>query len=520
MNGAQALIQTLVDSGVEVCFANPGTSEMHFVAALDHVPRMRGTLCLFEGVATGAADGYARMTDRPAAVLLHMGPGLGNGLANLHNARRADSPVVAVVGDHATHHKRLDAPLESDIDAMAGAVSGWVRRSLRSADVAADAAEAVAAAAAPPGRVATLILPADVSWSEGGRPAPPVGVRRPSPAPAETVESVAKALRSGDRCVLLLGGRALRRPALDAADRIARATGARLYAETFPARQERGAGVAAVPRLAYRGEQARAQLAGAEHLVLVGARSPVAFFAYPGESGDLRPEGCTVHVLAADGDDADGALADLADLVGARTGSAARPVRRPDRPGGALTVASLAAAVGALLPEDAVVVDESVTASAAMLAATGGAPPHDWLALTGGAIGQGMPLAVGAAVAAPGRRVVNLEADGSAMYTLSALWTQAREGLDVTTVVVNNGSYGILTEELRKVGAAASGTAARSLLDLGDPALDFVALARGMGVPAVRARTAEEFAAHFAAAVAEPGPRLVEAVVAPTPQVF
>lgn len=519
MNGAQALIQTLVGSGVEVCFANPGTSEMHFMAALDHVPQMRGTLCLFEGAATGAADGYARMTGRPAAVLLHLGPGLSNGLANLHNARRANSPVVVVVGDHATHHKRLDAPLESDIDAVAGSVSGWVRRSLRSADVAADTAEAVAAATSAPGQVATLVLPADVSWSEGARPAPPAAVRRPSPVPANTVESAAKALRSGERCVLMLGGRALRRPALDTADRIVRATGARLFGETFPARQERGAGIPAVPRLAYRGEDARAQLAGAEHLILVGARPPVTFFAYPGESGDLRPEGCTVHILATGADDVDGALEHLADLVGARAGSAGRStrsVRRPDRPRGALTAASLGAAVGALLPEDAIVVDEAITASAALLAGLEGAPPHDWLALTGGAIGQGMPLAVGAATAAPGRRVINVEADGSAMYTLQALWTQAREGLDVTTVVVNNGSYGILAEELRRVGAVASGTAAQSLLDLSTPALDFVALARGMGVPAVRARTAEEFTAHFAAAVAEPGPRLIEAVVTPT----
>ena len=166
MNGAQALINTLVDGGVDVCFANPGTSEMHFVAALDTVPQMRGVLTLFEGIATGAADGYARIAGRPAAVLLHLGPGLGNGLANLHNARRARVPMVVVVGDHATYHKKYDAPLESDIDALAGSVSGWVHRTSDTADIAADAAEAIAETLAN-NQISTLILPADTSWTDG-----------------------------------------------------------------------------------------------------------------------------------------------------------------------------------------------------------------------------------------------------------------------------------------------------------------------------------------------------------------
>ncbi|MFD1120798.1 thiamine pyrophosphate-binding protein, partial [Sphaerisporangium aureirubrum] len=174
MNGAQSLIRTLADAGVDVCFANPGTSEMHFVAALDTVPEMHGVLGLFEGVVTGAADGYARVAGRPAAALLHLGPGLGNGLANLHNARRARTPVVVVVGDHATYHKKYDAPLESDIEAVAGSLNGWVRRCAATGDVGADAAAAVAAAMDAPGRVATLVLPADLSWGEGERPARPV----------------------------------------------------------------------------------------------------------------------------------------------------------------------------------------------------------------------------------------------------------------------------------------------------------------------------------------------------------
>lgn len=514
MNGAQALIRTLAGCGVEVCFANPGTSEMHFVAALDAVPEMRGVLCLSEGAVTGAADGYGRMTGRPATALLHLGPGLGNGLANLHNARRATTPLLTVVGDHATYHKRLDAPLESDIDSLARPVSVWVRRSLRAVDVAADAADAVAAACAPPGGVATLILPADVSWTEGGEPAPPLRPRPPSPVPDEVIGSAAKALRTGQPCVILLGGTGMRKPALRAASRIAAATGARLIGETFPARHERGAGIPAVDRLAYLAEFAAEQLAGTRHLILAGARSPVSFFAYPGQPGSLVPGGCQVHVLAEPGDDVAGALASLADLVAGGVAPAAQPATRPGLPGGDLTPETAAAVIGALLPEGAIVSDEAVTSGLFLPTATAGAPAHDWLTLTGGAIGQGLPLAIGAAIACPRRPVIALEADGSAMYTISALWTHAREGLDITTVIFSNRSYAILAMELGRVGAAAVGEAARNLLDLSRPPLDFTALAAGMGVPASRATTAEEFAAQLSKALAEPGPHLIEALLA------
>jgi acetolactate synthase I/II/III large subunit len=517
MNGAQALIRTLAGSGVDACFSNPGTSEMHFVAALDAVPQMRGVLCLFEGVATGAADGYGRMAGRPAAALLHLGPGLANGLANLHNARRARTPLLAVVGDHATYHKRYDAPLESDIDALAGSVSAWVRRPARPQDVAADAAEAVAAAMAPPGGVATLILPADVSWSEGAAPAAPLPVRAAPAVPGDVVGSVASALRGGEPAVILLGGPATRRPGLEAASRVARATGTRLLCETFPARLERGAGIPAVDRLAYLAEFAAAQLDGARHLILAGAGAPVSFFAYPGKPSALAPDGGRVQVLAGPGDDAAGALAALADLVAPDVKPEPAQPARPALPDGdaALTGEIAAAVIGALLPEGAIVSDEANTSGVWLPGATAGAPPHDWLTLTGGAIGQGLPVATGAAMACPGRPVLALEADGSAMYTLQALWTQAREGLDVTTVIFSNGAYAILGMELGRVGAEAAGTAARSLLDLTRPGLDFAALAGGLGVPAGRARTAGEFASQLRRALAEPGPHLIEAVIPP-----
>jgi acetolactate synthase-1/2/3 large subunit len=513
MNGAQAVVRTLVGSGVTTCFANPGTSEMHFVAALDAVPEMRGVLCLFEGVATGAADGYGRMTGRPAAALLHLGPGMANGLANLHNARRSHAPVVAVVGDHATYHKRFDAPLESDIDGLAATVSGWTRRSLRSADTAADAADAVAAAMTPPGQVATLILPADVTWTDGAEPSLPAPVRQPAVVPDAVIRQAAKALTGGEPCMLMLGGAGLRRSALEAASRIAEATGARLIAETFPARLERGAGLPAVGRLAYLAEFAAGQLAGARHLILAGARAPASFFAYPGKASYLVPDGCQVHVLAEGADDIAGALVALAGLVAPAASPRLQPPVRPGVPDGELTGESVAAAIGALLPEEAIVCDEANTSGIWLPGATAGAPPHDWLTLTGGAIGQGLPAATGAAIACPERPVLALEADGSAMYTITALWTHAREQLDITTVIFSNRSYAVLNMELDRTGATVTGQTARSLLDLSRPSLDFTALAAGMGVPASSATTAAEFVSQLRTALSEPGPHLIEAVL-------
>jgi acetolactate synthase I/II/III large subunit len=514
VNGANALLTTLVDSGVDVCFANPGTSEMHFVAALDAVPAMRGVLTLFEGVATGAADGYARIAGTPASVLLHLGPGLGNGLANLHNARRAHVPMVVVVGDHATYHKKYDAPLESDIDALAGSVSGWVRRTARTEDVAADAAEAIAASRS--GQIATLILPADVSWTEGTQHvASPAGAAAPRPVQADAISLAVKAFRSGAPAVLMIGGDATRGPGLLAAARVAAATGALLLCETFPTRLERGAGVPAVERLAYFAEAAEAQLAGAKHLILAGAKSPVSFFAYPGKASDLVPDGCVAQQLAGYSGATDALIA-LADELAPQGIAPVAAVWRPQLPTGPLTAFSAAAVIGALLPERAIVVDEANTSGPALPAATAGAPAHDVLTLTGGAIGFGLPVSVGAAVAAPDRPVLALQADGSAMYTISALWTQARENLDVTTVIYNNGAYDILRIELQRVGAQsadAPGPKALDLLDLTRPAIDFVKIAEGMGVPARRATTAEEFAAALADAFAEPGPHLIEALV-------
>ena len=516
MNGAHALIRTLVDAGVDTCFMNPGTSEMHFVAALDDVPEMHSVLALFEGVATGAADGYARMADKPAAVLLHLGPGLGNGLANLHNARRGRTPVVNIIGDHATYHAKYDAPLQSDIHSIAKGVSTWIRSSTDPSEVADDAADAVAAAMGPPGQVATLILPADVCWLEAPGPVAPRPATAPGQVAGDVIQQVVDLLRSDAKVGLLIGGSVTREAGLVAASRVATTSGAKLICETFPARLERGAGLPAVERLGYLAEFAQAQLDGLDHLILVEAASPVSFFAYPDKASDLVPEGCTVHVLSVPGDDSTTALQQVADELGAPADGAqlAAPFRT-DRPTGALNAETFATALGALLPEGAVVVDEGNTAGLFVSGLTAGAPRHDWLCLPGGAIGYGMPVATGAAIASPGRRVVNLQADGSAMYTIQSLWTQVREGLDVTTIILNNQSYAILNLELSRVGAD-PGPKALEMLDLTNPTLDFVSIATGMGVSATRATTAEEFTEQLERALATPGPNLVEAILPPT----
>ena len=515
MNGAQALLKTLADAGVEVCFTNPGTSEMHFVAALDTEPRMRAVLALFEGVATGAADGYARMAGKPAATLLHLGCWLGNGLANLHNARKGKVPIVNIVGDHATYHTQYDAQLQSDIETVARNVSpGFVRTSASTAQLGQDAQEAIAAARGLPGQVATLILPADVSWGEGGVPCPPPPLAAPRAADESAVKAIADLLRSGQKAALLLGGHALREPALLAASRIGTTTGAKLLAEVFPTRIERGAGLPAIERLAYFAELAGVQLAGLQHLILVDAKSPVSFFAYPGKASDLVPPGCTVHTLAAPDQDA---RAGLEQLVAALGAGAAQPAlqttTRPDRPTGELTAARACQAVGHLLPEGAIVVDEAITSGQKLGAMTAGAPRHDLLTLTGGAIGQGLPSAVGAAIACPDRPVIALVGDGSAMYTVQALWTMAREQLHVISIIFNNAAYSVLNIELERVGAGEPGPRSRAQLDLGGPQLDFARLAQGMGVHAVRADTAEAFCTALEYALATPGPHLIEALV-------
>ncbi|MBS1106967.1 MAG: thiamine pyrophosphate protein domain protein TPP-binding [Deltaproteobacteria bacterium] len=511
MNGAEALIRSAVASGVDVCFANPGTTEMPLVAALDRVRGVRPVLALFEGVCTGAADGYARLSDRPAMTLLHLGPGFANGIANLHNARRARSPLLNVIGDHASWHLAADAPLTSDIVSLANPVSGWVRSVRCAENIAADTVAAIEAALAPPGQVATLIVPADCQWNEAGGVAASARRMAPAAVASDRIERAARALRDGD-AALLLGGVALRGAGLRAAARVRAASSARLLHDVFVARLERGADLPAIERLPYFPEQAIASLGNLRSLILAGTREPVSFFGYPNVPSRLAPEACERIELAAPGEDVVGALDALADALGAPRDVPALPrVERPRVPSGALDVATLGQAVAALQPEGAIIVDEAATSGAVWFALAGSAPRHTVLGLTGGAIGQGLPTAVGAAIACPQRKVIALQADGSGMYTAQALWTMARESLDVVVVLCANRAYRILQLEVARAGIAEPGPAARALTELSNPTLDWCALARGMGVPAVRAIDAGSFVKEFSRALADPGPALIEA---------
>ena len=513
MNGADALIETLIDNDVVACFANPGTSEMQFVSALDRQPKMRPVLCLFEGVATGAADGYGRIAGKPACTLLHLGPGYGNGLANLHNARRAFTPIVNVIGDHATYHRQYDAPLASDIAAIAGANSVWVKSAESADGVSALAAEAITASYGPPGGSASLILPADCAWTATN--AAGAKASRPAKAPVagDAVDAAARRLEAAKKPVILLGTGVCHEAGLRAAGRLA-AAGVRVLSDGFIGRLPRGAGRFSPDRMMYFAEMALNDLAGVDLMVLVETRTPVAFFAYPGKPSVLAPEGCEPWPLAAPGEDGAAALEALADALGAPKAGAAQPLSLPNAaPSGPLTPASIGQSVARYLPEGAIVSDDSVTSGQSIVNATRTGRPHDWLGLTGGAIGQGIPVAVGAAVAAPDRKVVSLNGDGAAMYTVQGLWTLAREGLDVTVVIFANHVYRILGVELGRTGAGEAGPAASKLLGLGDPAIDWVSLAKGMGVPGSRCRTAEEFDDAFARAMASRGPKLIEACI-------
>jgi len=515
VNGAESLLRTLVNGGVDVCFTNPGTSEMQFVAAADRVPEMRCVLCLFEGVASGAADGYARMTDTPAATLLHLGVGLANALSNLHNAFRANVPMVNIVGDHATWHRRHDAPLQSHIEAYARPVSGWIRSVETAAEMPEAAHAAIAAALGPPGQIATLIAPADCTWEESEEPiTDPVLFRGFPSVDEKVIQSAATALRTGQPAALLMSGFALRAKGLELASRIANATGARIFFDTFTPRLERGAGRAGIERIPYFPEPAIQMLAGLKHLVVVGTRAPVAFFAYKGLPSELAPPDCRVQVLAQVDENIIDALRRLAAATGAdRVAPTLEELRRPPLPTGELDSEAVAKALAALMPEHAIISDEGISAGLPLLPFTAGAPPHDWLFGTGGSIGQGLPAGTGAAVACPDRRVICLEGDGSAMYTVQALWTQARESLNVTNVVYKNNAYRILAIEHERIGGGTPGPKAHDMFALDRPNIDWLRLAASMGVPGRRATTAEEFSAALGWSLHEEGPTLIEAAI-------
>jgi acetolactate synthase-1/2/3 large subunit len=511
MNGAQTLVDTLVTRGVDICFANPGTSEMHFLAALDD-PRMKSVLCLFEGVATGAADGFYRMADRPASTLLHLGPGLANGLANIHNAKRASSGMINVVGEHSLSHLKHDPPLASDIEGLARPLSHWVRRSDNADTLGWDVAEAVATASEHPGKIATLILPGDVSWRKAGAavlpPARAAGRKAPDSA---RIDQIARILKSGEPAMLILANKATRGRALTLAGQVAAATGARLGSQFFTARMERGAGRTPLERIPYAVAQATAFLGGFRHLITLETKEPVAFFSYPDKPSLMKSADTLVHSLAEADEDSALALEMLLDaLGGANIAPLVQQRIETPMPTGALNPISIAHALAFAIPDDCIVVDESLTTGRESMGLTMGARPHDLINNLGGSIGYATPVATGAALACPGRRVLCMVGDGSAMYTIQSLWTQARENLDVTTVIFANNSYAILKAEFANMQAGTPGPQALAMMEIDRPRIDWLAMATSMGVPSRAVETAEDFTRALTDCMNARGPQLIE----------
>lgn len=536
MNGAESLVKTLTDQGVDICFANPGTSEMHFLKALEN-PRMRSVLCLFEGVCTGAADGYYRMKGTPASTLLHLGPGLANGLANIHNAKRASSGMVNIVGEHSAAHLKYDPPLMSDIEGLARPLSHWVRRVESPHSVAWDVSTAIAKASEHPGQIATLLLPGDASWQEASAQAVPprvpgarradatagaaagaggIGaadgsapqIKRPEPA---RIDAIAKVLRSGEPTLVILANRATRGRAVELAGKLKAATGCRLATQFFTSRIERGAGRVTLERIPYAVPQALEFLKGFKHIITLETTEPIAFFSYPDKPSLLKAPGTMVHTLSEADEDSAAALDMLLDALDANTAQAIlQPRAEAVIPQGALTPASIAAALAAALPEHCILVDESLTTGRETMGLTVGAAPHDLINNMGGSIGYGTPVATGAALACPDRRVFCMVGDGSAMYTIQSLWTQAREGLNITTIIFANNSYAILKAEYANMGAGAPGPKALAMIDIDKPRIDWLAMATSMGVPSVAVDSAEGFYKAMANSVREQGPTLIE----------
>ncbi|TYT74259.1 acetolactate synthase large subunit [Desulfobotulus mexicanus] len=492
MNASEFLFKSFAHAGITTCYANPGTTEMPLVEAFDRVKGIRPVLCLFEGVATGAADGQARMTGKPGLTLLHLGPGFANGIANLHNARRAKSPIINLIGDHATWHRGANAPLTMPVEKLAASLPGWVRYAGRTRTLGADLLSCYEAAMS--GGIASLVLPHDLQAMEMNNLPEELSYHAYYKENQQTLESAADMLKNAKNAALLLGGSALGVEGLKAAAAICGKTGASLFMETFAARMERGKDIPAPERIPYFPEAAIERLKDFDTIILAGMDAPVAFFGYPGIPGQiLRPGHHTLQIAKSE-DDAANSLKTLAKILAANAGdiiTQGSPLFDAD-PGEQLDMVSLGIILASMQPENAIVVDEGISSGIFYNYYATGASAHTSLSITGGAIGFGMPCAIGASMACPERPVIGLQADGSAMYTFQALWTQAREKLPITTILCENGGYNILDIEMSRAGISSPGPMAASLTKFKNPSIGWVGLAESMGVPAEEVHTASQ----------------------------
>lgn len=510
MNGSECLVGTLINHGVDLLFTNPGTSEVGLLAEIGTSEQIRAVPVLFEGIAAGAADGYFRMTGCPAATMLHVGPGLANAWSALHNAAKARSGVVNIVGQLSEAHLEYESPLKSDLLALATSVSDVVRYPLSSARVGIDAH--AAADAAKRGKVATLVMANDVGWSDGAELATPPGAQN-TDAHGALDPAAMTALKQGPRTLFLLGGLALDVGAQRDAAAIASATGCSVMIEWANARCERGGDLPSWARIPYPVDEAVRTLAAYDTIVLCGAAEPIAFFNYRNSPSRLAAPSARVIDLHAEG--ADVRLA----LGAARRALASDPARPCHPPASRYTYGApkspdpVSAAIAAALPEDAIIVNEAITSASDLFAASAAAPRHTWLDNLGGSIGFALPAAIGAAIGAPGRRVIALCGDGSTMYSLQGLWTMARENLDITVLVFANRAYKILINELVQASDAHLNDRTFSLLQLDNPAIGWAKLSGSLGVDATRVHSFDQLKAALTLALDTQGPRLIEVVI-------
>lgn len=511
--GAQALVSTLANNGVTHCFANPGTSEMHLVQALDKEPRIKSVLCLFEGVATGAADGFARISGTPAMTLLHLGAGFGNGIANIHNAMKGHVPMINVIGDHATYHRKYDAPLTCDLETLVKPHSshiGIVDSALIGGEIAASAFEA---ATNHPNSPVSIILPADSAWNEGGIDGPKISLKSPSLVENSKIDEAIELIKNANKPVILVGGKTLGdEKALELFSRF-KAANIRIMVDTFPAKLRRGGGLFEPDRMQYFGEMALDDLKNTDLMVIAGTQIPVAFFAYPNKPSILVPENCQTFELAARYEDSFEALSRIADALDLHIAPPKRELKTMPAPEGALNPFSCAQSLARHMPHNAIISDDAVTAGLPLYLATSNAKAHDWLFLTGGAIGQGLPVAIGAQMADLKRKTIALSGDGAGMYCIQSLWTMAREKLPIVTIIFANRSYRILNIEMARTEAGAMGETAKQMLSLESPALDYVKIAEGMGIMAKSVSDAKIFDEVLKEAIEANVPYLIEAIV-------
>jgi acetolactate synthase-1/2/3 large subunit len=509
MNGAELLLKTAIKAGIEVCFSNPGTTEMPLVNAFDKYPGIRPVLGLFEGVCTGAADGYARMAQKPAMTLLHLGPGFGNGIANLHNAKRAKTPLFNVVGEHASWHLPYDPLLAMDIEALAGSVSQWFHTVKDPEQIMSDTARAIVSA--QKGAISTLIVPCDYQWAEVEDGEITLPAPDKQPVDTEVIQTAADLLLSKRKCAVIIGGQAASEKGLATLARIKSAVSCDLYYETFPARIEQGAGYPDMYRIPYLPEMAIDLLKQYEIILCLGVREPVAFFGYQGMPSLFTSKTQEKLIIETRDESLLDALNSIAAII--KAPDQANPeilssYNPPLIPSGPLDGAKAGQVVAALQPANAIVVEEAITNGFVYHLVTNNIRPFTMLTLTGGSIGQGPACAAGAAIACPDRPVINYQADGSAMYTVQSLWTQTRENLNVTTLICSNRSYDILNMEMTRSGNTSPGVNAKRMTDL--TGIDWVKLGEAQGVPSVSVNTCEALADAMEKALAEEGPHLIE----------